>query len=263
MSWNAFLKLGLKKVFRGFALAALVLVLLAVFSLIVEPWMLQIPYRLGTGWFGFVSQKVALISIDPLRCVTGVILGGVAVAGMHGLLRTWRGHAGSSSVPWLWRWSLAIASVMLALGVAAVATTGAFSQLSWLKSEPKIVNVSRSEQMTNASNARQLIMVANLYADEHQGKYPESLSALAKWAVAEEVVTSMERLLFFAAAPWGTPEPWLYFGNDPDQSVSRKTVFLASPRAVRGRRIVGDRSCRVEFVEESRFEEMIKRERSP
>lgn len=260
MKWNVGAKRGLKIALGSLVMMFLGLVLLVVSSLVLEPWMFQAPYRLAAGWFGFVAQKREMMSIDPWRCITGIVLAGVAVAGMHGLLRPWRSRGGSESGPWRWRWSLAIASVMLALGVAAVAATGAFSQVAWLTKEPKIVDLSRSDQMRNASSARQVLMIANHYAEEHQSKYPESLTALAKWAVEEEVITTLGKLFFFEATPGATPEPWLYFGRGLDPRVPENTVLLVSPRAVRGKRIVGERSGMVEFVEEGRLASRMKRD---
>jgi hypothetical protein len=259
MKWNVGTKRGLKIAFGCFVMMALGLVLLVVSSLVFEPWMFQAPYRLAAGWFGFVAQKRELISIDPWRCITGFILAGVAVVGMHGLLRAWRRRGGPESGPWRWRWSLAIACVLLALGVAAVAATGGASQVAWLRKEPKIVDVSRSDQIRNANSAHQVLMIANHYAEEHQGKYPESLAALAKWAVEEEVITTLGILFFFEATPGATPEPWLYFGRGLDQRVLENTVLLVSPRAVRGKRIVGERSGRVEFLEEGWLGRRMKR----
>jgi hypothetical protein len=220
-------------------------------------WLFEVPVRFVAGWFWFVDQNVRLIEWDVQRCLTAFVSAAIAVACLHGVIAALRKRVRPDLAAWRWRWTGGLALLLLALGLAGIAVTAMASQVVWLVREPKVQAVGFSDGMRNLSHARQLLMLVQAFAEEHEGRYPDDLLEAALWQSDPTDFPFQSKLYFFRADREATPEHWLYFGQGLREPVPPKTILLASPRTVKGKRVVAQASGEVSFVDEARFTKML------
>jgi len=239
---------------------AKVLLILFLVSLMV-PFAAQglfaMPIRICVGWFWFIEQNGRLMEWDLGRCVTGLGSFGIAAVCLHGVIGVLRKRVRPEGAGWRWRWTGALVLAMLAFGLAGIAVTAMASQVVWLAGEPKVALRGFSEAMRDSNGARQLLMIAREFADEHDGRYPDDLVEMAVWYGHPANPSFPQKLFFFQGDRGATPEQWLYFGRGLRDPIPAQTVLLAAPRAVKGKRCVGQGSGEVLFVEEAAFELML------
>jgi len=243
---------------KGLLLIVLLFLLLTTFVIpFGAAWVFEIPFRIIAGWFWFIDQNVRLMEWDLWRCVTGLVSLGIAVACLHGVIGALKKRIRPAGAVWRWRWTGAMALTMLALGLAGIAVTAMASQIAWLVREPKVELTGHSHAMWNSSNAHQVLWLVSDYVYEHDGRYPIDLEEVARWAVETDQLLALGKLFFFSTERDATPEPWLYFGKGLRDPIPPQTVLLASPRTVRGKRIVAQGSREVSFVDEAKFAELL------
>ncbi len=239
-------------------LRGLLIILLLLFLLLLlgnEFWLIETLFKLGTGWWLFLQRNLAALHINPERILTSLVVLGFAVAGLHLLARAWRRHLHPQAQAWRSRWSLCISGLALLLACSAMAVAGLAHQVAWMSEQPLLQW--NHGQFRNSSHARQLAMVIKAYADEHDNLCPPDLETLTRWSHREEIAR-LEKLLFYQIDPSHTPEPWLYFGAGHRTSDKASTLLLASPRPIKGKRLMVTMDNMTSFEPESDFQKKLK-----
>lgn len=236
-------------------LALPILLFIVPISVTEFSWFFESLYLLGVGWFRFLQRNLEALRFDPERVLTSLIVLGLAVTGLHLLARAWRRHVRPQAPVWRLRWSLGITGLALLFACAAMAVAGLAHQIAWMSGNP-ILRWGHHGQLRAASTARQLAMVINSYAHEHDDFYPPNLEALTRWSHQEEVAR-LEKLLFYQIDASHTPEPWLYFGADRLIYDRADALLLAAPRPVKGKRLIVTLDCMTSFEPESHFQKQL------
>jgi hypothetical protein len=140
-----------------------------------------------TGWFPFMSRIPARMQWRWEVLYSVAIYGTLLIIGSHyfarWLYREMRGASNDPATPgrWSWGWSFrlfALFILMFAAGTSAVAIT---HQTAWLATGPEPMfyrGRERSNRVKCASNLRQIGQGIELYASDHQGRYPDDIQEL-------------------------------------------------------------------------------------
>jgi hypothetical protein len=150
---------------------------------IIPPPVLFVAYLL-VGWTVYIGRVMPEIRLD----LSGLLMATIALAGVlvlgHFLARwLWRetAIAGLTRRPWQKRWTASAATVILLMFVAGIAATGITHQSVWLAKSDKPMFTwqfrtrAARDRSICLSNVRQVGQAILLYAQEHQGRFPDTL----------------------------------------------------------------------------------------
>lgn len=98
-----------------------------------EQYMIEIPLRLATGWYGFLKLNLNAMQPNSTLIAEGVACTVLLAFGGHCFCRwLWARMAPEGSQAWRARWTLAGLGSILLLFVAGIATIGITHQAAWL-----------------------------------------------------------------------------------------------------------------------------------
>jgi hypothetical protein len=92
-------------------------------------------YLLGLvafGWIGFLRRVCEGWRWSSTGILSFVLLVGGFVVGSHLFLRRLRAATRPQSMPWPWRWTLRLATLVVVIFLAGIATVGVVHQSAWL-----------------------------------------------------------------------------------------------------------------------------------
>jgi prepilin-type processing-associated H-X9-DG protein len=145
-----------------------------------------IGYLVG-GWVGFIGRISGQMHWRWEVIISVAIYASILVVGGHyfarWLYREMRGLSNDPAIPGRWKWSwtmrlFALFVLMFAAGTSAVAIV---HQTAWIATAPEPMfsrGGERSNRVRCSSNLRQIGMGIELYANDHQGKYPDDIQEL-------------------------------------------------------------------------------------
>lgn len=154
---------------------------IAVIVAVLSPAALwQAVIALATGWIPFLRNTVPQMTVDwPQVWLTLAALA-VFVAGLHRFLR-WLLSAGPAGPVsgWQFRWTAAVATIVLFMFVAGTAMVGVVHQVAWLaRSDLPLTRSSFSGSLSQA-RLRAIGSAATVYDDE-RGVLPAEVAAGAR-----------------------------------------------------------------------------------
>lgn len=164
--------------------------------------LIQFAFTIAVGWFGYLRRVVPAARVSwggvatAVVCLAGVLVLGHATAAwlFAGRMAAPPGPgasadaAGSSAGAGVFRWkfrhTLTAVGVVVLLFVSGLATVGVAHQAVWLARSPEPIFRYRSygaAKVQCAANLSSLYKGCYLFANEHQGRFPDSLAELILW----------------------------------------------------------------------------------
>lgn len=185
------------------------------------------PPRVFYGWISFLRRSLSQMTVRWEMIASGLITLGAATAVLH-LAARWGISRISGSGTWTVKSTLAVTTITMALFVASFVATGIGHQVAWLRQEEWTAVIGSPTVARHRHYAHQLVMGLKAYSDEHAGRYPASLEALAPSIFETE---GLEKLKYMKTHPNGELERWVYLGDGMNDTMPAHLPILASPRA--------------------------------
>ena len=229
-----------------------VLLVLLVF-LGIFPLPLEFAGLLLFGWIPYLGRVIPQITFNPEIAFDAVAALGLALFGLHRILRACPLQGGDEPAKWRFGWTLKISVMGLLLFATSIAAVGMVHQIAWLCHEPNLIEMrGRAKQTWELANLKQVSLGLRLFADDHEGRFPKRLDELVPDYVP------MYKDLFTRAIDGDPPQPVAYYPGY-GTSDSHDLIILASPRpfeGARGRtRTIVHRDSSAEIISESSFHE--------
>jgi type IV pilus assembly protein PilA len=173
-----------------------VVVLVVLMAIGGDPYVIEIPFRLLFGWYGFIQMN--LEAMQPNWVLIGEALICIVVLGVggHYFCRWLWGHMAGSAVAWQPRWTVAGLAGVLLLFVTGIAIIGITHQTAWLFTSKALLwdsfttRARISEALLVGSAARTAI--AEYYAKN--GRPPDSAAeaGIDPGEISSKTVKSMQ-----------------------------------------------------------------------
>lgn len=208
---------------------------------------LEFPFRLDLGWIPYLFDVVPKTrgNLELLLSSLGALL--LAAAGLQFFMSRL-----FVSGRWPWRWTLMWCGLLVVMFSTSIAAVGIVHQMGWLFRLPKWIEWSGFGVPQALNNAKLIIMAARIYAEEHEGRLPDTCTEMMP-----EIVS--EARIFWATMDRGMPlEPFVYAGaglNDQDPG-DLPVVWSPRPNAD-GWRVVARLDGRTEAMHEDKFQEVL------
>lgn len=213
------------------------------------------------GWIKFLSRVLPQVTLNWEIAINAIVALGLALFGLHRILRWWQGREGDPASVWRFAWTVKISAMVLLLFATSIAAVGIVHQIAWLCREPNLIVMrGMGVETREMSDLKQVATACRLYAEDHEGRFPPTLGELIPEILPDH------RMLFTRARDGDPPQPIIYrVGFKADDPVD--SLVVASPRpfeSSRGRRrvvVFVDNSARI--VTEAEFQELMLRQRPP
>ena len=220
---------------RSLLTAVVAFLVLAIFGDVLSGLMSGV-WMLLVGWFVFLRHVKSQVTIN---------WGGVATAGacLVAILFLSQSVGRMLSPAWKLRWTCVAVAIVVLMFVAGIAVVGLTHQAVWLaRSEIPLYEYGnlgreRANRIKCQSNVNMLAKHVLLYANDHGGKFPDTLGRLV---TAEDIDAHM------LVCPSGILEQlpavlpdergrrvdegqveYVYFGHGPDNQVPGDTILIA------------------------------------
>lgn len=206
--------------------------LLAVFFLgllaltVTTFYLVEAPFHLLFGWILFLWSSLSQMAVRWEMIISALIALAVAMAVLH-LASRWLMARFGGSGTWTVRSTSAVAVVVMVLFAASFVATGIGHQVVWLGREKRVQHNGVGVFTQQGHKARQLVVGAQAYADEHDGHFPSTLEELAPDILDAD---ALERLKFFQPPSRAEAEPWLYLGAGMTNDMPAHLPLVVSPR---------------------------------
>jgi prepilin-type processing-associated H-X9-DG protein len=136
------------------------------------------------GWIGFIVRVFPQITVNA----SGLAMAGIALAAsalLAHVLGRWLWNGSHPDRPWRARWTVSFLLLIVVLFGAGIAMVGITHQTVWLARTPgPWFSHGRGRETANrvkcASNLRQIGQAILLYANDHDGQFPDTLQTLFK-----------------------------------------------------------------------------------
>lgn len=180
-------------------------------------------FQLLFGWIVFLGRVVPQASVPPGSVAVG--LASLAIAGLlgHRLARwLWR-EMRPDAPPWRLRSTAIGVGVVLLMFACGMAATGAAHQVGWLMRDEGpmwVMQHPARRRYICGIELRQIFYAFADYANDHDGKLPDSLEALAS---VDERVT--------LRCPSQTGMPYVYYGRGQTWPLDADVPVVAEPLA--------------------------------
>lgn len=129
------MKSALRKAFRVFCITLLILFLLSLFGPLLGGPIL-VMFHLLFGWLFYLREVVPAVTVFWPSIITGILAFFFVLVGLHSAIKWYKKNksdvAPESGDAWKFRWSAAVALLVLIAFVAGMAMTGLIHQLYWL-----------------------------------------------------------------------------------------------------------------------------------
>lgn len=142
---------------------------------------------LAAGWIGYLRRVLPDVQIVwPAVLTAAVCLAGVLILG-HALASWLYREAAPAGLParrWKPRWTATAAALLVLMFASGIAAVGVTHQSAWLarSDKPMFHYGGRSRETANrvkcASNMRYIGQAILLYAQDHQGHFPDTLEEI-------------------------------------------------------------------------------------
>jgi hypothetical protein len=143
-------------------------------------------YHLLTGWAAYASSTLPRVSVrwGAIASLAAYLL--VFTLGAHAFLK-WLYRNATGGQPWRFRWTICGTAIILLLFVAGIAAVGVSHQAAWLATSPVPLHIrgGRANRAKCSNNLRQITLACLMYANSHDGRFPDDLQAL----LASEEIT--------------------------------------------------------------------------
>ena len=253
-------KTVLKWALRVFYSLVILLLLVMSFALNFLVLPLEFILLLFFGWISYLQRVVPQVTFNAEIAFDAAVLLALAIFGLHCVLRWWRKQQPDSPGQWRVAWTLKITAMVLLLFATSIAATGLVHQTGWLLNEKYLVeDGSRSPLTRELSNLKQVALAIRMFAEDHDGKYPDNLDELfpnyLTW-----------RMLLYTRPYHGEPpEPIIYYSGYNDHSPV-DSIMLASPHpfgeSSEARRVIVRVDSSGIVVKESEFQSLIQKQNS-
>jgi hypothetical protein len=136
----------------------------------------------------------------------------------------------SKQSAWSWRATAGITLSVVVLFGSAICGTGIVHQVGWLMRTEWTTDVFEDGGpfSRNANKARQLVMLAKMYASQAGGVLPERLEDMKSFMEPGE---DMKPLLIPGAKAGEISEPWIYLGSKLPSDAPYWVPVLVEPRS--------------------------------
>lgn len=212
----------------GLIIWAVVVIVFLLGVLATFPSIAESPFHLVFGWVPFLWRSLSEMAMRWEMIVSGLVALAVAMAVLHVAAR-WVMASISGSGIWTVKSTAAVTVGMVVLFAASFVGTGIGHQMLWLGQEELTKDRSSSIPTMMANNARQLVFAARVYADDHEGQFPNTLEELAPDIIFSE---DLERLMFFRTSSSRETEPWVYLGAGMSTDMPSHLPLIVSPRPI-------------------------------
>jgi prepilin-type processing-associated H-X9-DG protein len=144
-------------------------------------------YHLLTGWAAYASSTLPRVSVRWGAAASLVVYLLVFTLGAHVFLR-WLYRETTRGQSWRFRWTLCGTAIVLLLFVAGIAAVGVSHQAAWLATSPVPLHTrdGAANRIKCSNNLRQITLACIMYANSHDGRFPDDLQTL----LATEEITS-------------------------------------------------------------------------
>ena len=202
----------------------IVLLPVVIFSLVFNPAFKGAVVHLVVGWFYFIRRVLPLVQVNPGLILSSLFSLGLAMWLLHRAICGFCLKSGTNT-QWTFKHTLAVTTLILVLFGAAIASTGVGHQLAWLKREP-MASYSGMDRLM-LSRTVSLCDLLNVWAEDHDGRYPSSLRQLVPSLIDEEDAI---KSFSWSATPGGEAEPLVYLGGFLTTSDPDTLPLIVSPR---------------------------------
>ena len=202
----------------------IVLLPVVIFSMVFNPAFKGAVVHLVVGWFYFIRRVLPLVQVNPGLILSSLFSLGLAVWLLHRVVYGFCLKSGTNT-QWTFKHTLAVTTLILVLFGSAIAGTGVGHQIAWLKREP-MASYSGQDSL-RLSRVGKLCILLNEWAEDHDGRYPESLKQLVPSLVDEE-----DAFRSFYWSPWNSQlaETLVYLGGNLTISDPDTLPLIVSPR---------------------------------
>jgi prepilin-type processing-associated H-X9-DG protein len=147
----------------------------------------QWAYHLATGWATYASSTLPRVTVRWGAVASLVVYLLIFISGAHLFMR-WLYRESSRGQAWRVRWTLCGTAIVLLLFVAGMAAVGVSHQTAWLATSPLRLHTSAlgASRVKCSNNLRQVALACIMYANAHNGRFPDDLQIL----LATEEITS-------------------------------------------------------------------------
>ncbi|MEZ0274601.1 MAG: hypothetical protein ACAH88_06830, partial [Roseimicrobium sp.] len=186
-----------------------------------------------------------------------IVLLTASVCALQALLRKFARSKHGPESRWKPKWTLSLVGLILAAFGTACTTVGLAHHAAWLVREDVVYfDGGRSPVTKSISNCRQIVMALKLYASDHQGAYPLTLSEL----VSKDVLSHEDFERFNKAILVdGLPLPWVYLPGLNDASPGDLPVVVSPAPVSRSGYVVGWNDGGAMMINREEFEEAMTR----
>jgi prepilin-type processing-associated H-X9-DG protein len=179
-----------------------------------------VTFQLLTGWFWYIREILPQVRVNWETLLSATVFTLLFTLGVHWLCRWLYRESGERNVDapprrWRLRWSLAGVFLVLLMFAAGTAAVGAVHQVVFLATseQPMFKSLGwdkKADEIQCTSNLRTIGRALQVYAENNDGRYPDSLRALA--ASLPEDLSS--EVMICPASEWRShmPMSYIYLG---------------------------------------------------
>lgn len=220
-----------------------------------SPYLLDPPFHLLFGWIGFLWVTLPKMAMRWEMIFSALIALAFAMVILHVVARWFLARIGTSGA-WTTKSTSAVVVAVIVLFAASFMATGIGHQVAWLRNEPMVKSYRFGENRhlsQQGNNARQIVLAIQLYAGQHDGRFPRMLEDLAPEYIEGDALV---RLKHFQSHPNSEGEPWSYLGYGMTSDMPQYLPLVVSPRPIltSGEYIVAQFDGSVHFVDKPRLD---------